>query len=106
MIDKKTIQDVIGTLVKAYQPLEIYLFGSYAWGQPNDESDLDLLIVVEKTDEPSFKRPAKGYKELYDLMVPTDILVYTKKEFETFSKDASRFCFKIKNNGRKIYAKA
>ncbi len=29
----------------------IYLFGSYAWGNPDDESDLDLLVIMKASDE-------------------------------------------------------
>ncbi len=40
------MEDVKNRLVRAYNPLTIYLFGSYAWGTPTEDSDLDLVIVV------------------------------------------------------------
>jgi len=100
------IKQVVDRLVKTYDPIEIYLFGSYAWGHPDEESDLDLLIVVEKSESPSFKRPIKGHKALLDFMISKDILVYTKDEFKKFSSDITRFSYKIKNKGKRVYGKA
>ena len=47
MIDQKTINEIRDLIVETYQPEKIILFGSYANGNPTDDSDLDLLIVVE-----------------------------------------------------------
>jgi len=38
-------------LNKAYNPISLYIFGSYAWGTPTKDSDLDLLLVVESSDK-------------------------------------------------------
>ena len=44
------LQEITERLVKEFQPEEIILFGSYAWGTPDKDSDLDLLIVVSDSD--------------------------------------------------------
>ena len=46
MIKREVIDEVKNRLVKAYDPLAIYLFGSYAWGTPTEDSDLELLIAT------------------------------------------------------------
>lgn len=84
MINKEVIEEVKNRLVKAYDPVEIYLFGSYAWGTPNEDSDLDLLIVVEKSTEKTFKQPFAAYDALFGMGISKDILVYTKEEFEKY----------------------
>ena len=56
MISQEVIEEVKNRLIKTYNPIAIYLFGSYAWGTPNEDSDLDLLIVVDKSEERSFDR--------------------------------------------------
>jgi predicted nucleotidyltransferase len=43
------IEVVINRLAEVYKPREIYLFGSYAWGQPGQQSDLDLLAQYRVT---------------------------------------------------------
>ena len=44
MISQETIQEAIRRLVKAYDPLEIYMYGKYAWGTPDEDDDLNLCI--------------------------------------------------------------
>ncbi|MFH1644327.1 MAG: nucleotidyltransferase domain-containing protein [bacterium] len=105
MIDKETIKEVQDRLIKIYDPLEMYLFGSYAWGKPSSDSDLDLLIIVPESDETIHKRSLPGIRALIDLMISKDILVYTKTEFEKKADDVTTLCYKIKKEGKRIYAK-
>ena len=106
MINKDMIEEVKNRLVKAYDPVAIYLFGSYAWGTPTEDSDLDLLIVIDKSDERPIKRSLTGYKVLWGLEVAKDIIVYTNEEFEASAqKEASLSC-RVKNHGKMIYARA
>jgi uncharacterized protein len=106
MINKKLIEEVKRRLVKTYNPIEIYLFGSYAWGTPTEDSDLDILIVVDKSDEKSYKRPVCGHKALRGLDLSKDLIVYTREEFEKKSKDITTLCYKIKKDGELFYARA
>jgi predicted nucleotidyltransferase len=46
-IPGEAIQDVVDQIVSRFQPQKIILFGSYAYGTPRPESDLDLLVVME-----------------------------------------------------------
>lgn len=106
MINKAVIDEVKNRLVKTYDPLAIYLFGSYAWGTPTKDSDLDLLIIVEKSEEKSYKRPLPGQRVLFGLGISKDLIVYTKEEFDRYSADATSLCHKIGQAGRIIYAKS
>lgn len=106
MIEKEVIEEVKNRLVKAYDPVKIYLFGSYAWGTPNEDSDLDLLIVVEKSTEKTYIRPFAAYDALFGMGISKDILVYTKEEFEKYSNNIASLCHKIKQDGELIYAKS
>ena len=106
MTHERIVEEAKNKLVTTYDPIKIYLFGSYAWGSPTKESDLDLLVVVEDSKERSYRRPIAGRIELADLMVPKDILVYTRDEFEKKSKDVTSLCHKIVNEGKQIYAKS
>lgn len=106
MINKKVIDEVKNRLVKTYNPIAIYLFGSYAWGSPTEDSDLDLLIVVDKSDERSFDRVRPGHRALFGLGISKDIIVYTKEEFEKRAQDVTTLCYKIKKEGKLFYARA
>jgi uncharacterized protein len=105
MVEQHVIEEIKDRLVKAYNPLEIYLFGSYAWGTPNEESDIDLLIVIEKSDERRYKRQHLGFDALWGVGVPKDLFVYTKEEFEQRLKDNLSLCSKIKSDGKVLYAR-
>lgn len=106
MINKELLEEVKNRLVKTYNPIAIYIFGSYAWGTPTEDSDLDLLVVVDKSDEKSFKRPIPGYKALRELDISKDIIIYTKKEFDTKVKNITTLGYKIKKSGKILYARA
>lgn len=106
MISKEVIEEVKNRLVKAYNPIAIYLFGSYAWGTPTEDSDLDLLIVIDKSDEKSYKRQYPGYDALFGMGISKDLIVYTKDEFEKSSNSKTTLSYKIKKDGELIYAKA
>jgi predicted nucleotidyltransferase len=106
MIQKNIIEEVKNRLVKAYNPVAIYLFGSYAWGNPTDDSDLDLLIVIDTSDEKTYDRPLIGYDALFGMGIAKDLIVYTKAEFNQRSKDVTTLCYKIEKEGRVLYARA
>lgn len=106
MVNEALMQEVTKRLVKTYDPLKIYLFGSYAWGHPDKESDVDLLIVVDKSEEKVYKRAIHAFDPLYDLDLSTDILVLTKEEFEQRASNIATLYYKIKNQGKIVYAKA
>ena len=46
-ISQQMIEDAVRQIVQQFQPQRIILFGSYAYGQPRGESDVDLLVVME-----------------------------------------------------------
>jgi predicted nucleotidyltransferase len=106
MIQREIIEEVKNRLVKAYNPLAIYLFGSYAWGTPTEDSDLDLLIVVEKSDKKSYKRQDPGFDALFGLGISKDLIVYTIDEFDRIANNKTTLGYKIKRDGELIYARA
>jgi len=106
MTNQELIQNVKERLISAYDPQAIYLFGSRAWGKADTESDIDVLVVVKTSQEKPYKRSLKGIHSLKGLRVAKDIIVYTKDEFENLADDISTLCYKIKNEGIKLYEAA
>ena len=106
MIRNETIEEIKTRLVDVYDPISIYVFGSYAWGMPDEDSDLDVLVIVEKSEEKKQQRPVKGHLALFGLGISKDLVVYTKEEFEERTKDLTSLAYKIKHEGKEIYAKA
>ena len=81
MIDKKTISNIVYRIATNVNPDKIFLFGSYATGLANEDSDIDLLVIKE-TSEPKFKRSIEIQRLLIGSKLPVDIVVYTNDEFE------------------------
>jgi len=61
--------------------LRIGYFGSYARGDWGVGSDLDLIIILESSEQPFERRSVECH--VTELPVPTDVLVYTKEEWES-----------------------
>lgn len=81
MISKKILQEATRRLVSKFQPERIILFGSYARGTADEQSDADILVVC-----PVKKNRIKAMVEmdsvLEGLKMARDIVVLTPKEFE------------------------
>lgn len=96
------IDEVVRRLVDVYHPLEIYLFGSYAWGHPTDDSDLDLLIVVEQSQKKRYERPVDGLLALFGLNISKDLIVSTQDEFSRNASDRTSLYYKILHDGKRL----
>ena len=105
MITKTTIDEVVKRLVRAYAPLQIYLYGDYAWGVPNEESTLDVLIIVESSKERVIKRGYSAFEALLGLQIPKNVIVFTKEEFDKYAQDPNSDTYEIKTRGKVLYAR-
>lgn len=79
IIPESKIKEITETIVKVIDPDKIILFGSYAAGTPNENSDIDLLVIKD-SPLPRYKRGFEIDMALRGIGVPTDILVYTHNE--------------------------
>ncbi len=102
MIDSKKIDEVASRIASRFNPYKIILFGSYANGTPNDDSDLDLLIVQD-SDLPMQKRGLDIRMSLIGTKIPLDILIYTKLEFEQEKSENSSFLNSAIKNSKVLY---
>jgi uncharacterized protein len=100
---ERLILDVTDRLVKEFNPENIYLFGSHAWGTPNEDSDLDLLVIVSSSEISASKRSSIAYRCLRDIPYPLDILVKTRKEVERFSQISLSLEHQIIFRGKCLY---
>ena len=98
MIETNKINEIVLRIATKFNPDKIILFGSYAAGNPNNDSDIDLLIIKD-TDLPIHRRSFEIQKYLIGSMIPIDILVYTNNEFEQEKTDEYSFiCSAIKSS--------
>lgn len=83
-INAKLLKTTLRRLVKIFKPEQIYLFGSYAWGKPDEGSDFDLMVIVSETDLSPLQRMVKAQENLSGLKAPIDVIVKTRAEFDFY----------------------
>ncbi len=105
MIGSDKIAEIVTKIALGYNPEKIILFGSYAAGNPNDNSDLDLMVIKD-SDLPRPQRTVQVRKMLFGSMIPIDLIVYTPQEIEESRARAFSFVHEVLSNGKTLYEKA
>lgn len=90
-------------LVSSLKPEQIILFGSYAYGEPNEDSDVDLLVVVSHSDEPRYRRARQAYKALRGVGIATDVVVMTREEVKRKMNVRSSLVHRAIHDGKILY---
>ena len=83
--------------------IKLGIFGSFAKENWGVGSDLDLIAIIQDSSIPFERRPAAWNFEL--LPVPTDILIYTEKEWQDMQKKGGRFVNMIEKEAVWLYFK-
>ena len=104
----KTIQadllnETVERLKTEFQPEEIYLFGSHAWGTPEPDSDFDLMVIVSQSDERPIQRDQRALRSLGRLPISADILVRTRQEVNRVRDVPGSLTREVLQKGRKVY---
>ncbi len=105
MIDFNKIKQEIVTLLKNSQLDKVFLFGSYANGNAHEESDVDLLVILDKKgisdnymEILQNKRSISKKLRVLRKRIPIDLLVYTKDEWTILADSNSSFIKQIEKN--------
>ena len=108
-----TVLDDLVLSLKSSDPYKIILFGSYARGNPHEDSDIDIMVILDND------HVSKTYKERLEKRllirnlvleinrkIPIDILVYSKEELNMIKNHGNFFIDEIERTGKVIYEKA
>jgi len=98
---KAEIKNLCRQIVENFQPQKIILFGSYAYGKPNADSDVDLLVVMTfecRSVEQAIKIRQKVYPEM-----PLDLLARTQEQIEERIEMGDFFITEIIERGKILY---
>ena len=79
-VRRELLETVVQRLVEGLHPERIILFGSHAWGEPDADSDIDLLVIVPESDLSPPRRATQARRCLRGLPSAFDILVRTRDE--------------------------
>ena len=100
-IPQEAIDDTVRQIAEKFDPKQIILFGSYAYGHPRPESDVDLLVVMETPLKQSKQarqiRQAINYNYGLDLLVRTPTTLKQRLEWGDF------FLREITEKGKVVY---
>lgn len=98
------LKEITDKIVKEIDPEKVILFGSYVWGNPGPDSDIDIA-VIENSDLDKRERQLKLGWILIDSGVPTDILSFTPSEIKHRTEIGDFFTKDIINKGKVLYAR-
>lgn len=98
---KKYIRDLCEQIVRVAAPQKIILFGSYAYGQPNEDSDIDLLVIKPFAGHP-WDQAAKLRLQL-ETDMPLDLLVRTPNYIAQRISIGDSFMQEITEQGAVLY---
>ncbi|MFC6222831.1 nucleotidyltransferase domain-containing protein [Hymenobacter artigasi] len=105
MITEAQIQAVVQRIVEGYAPDRIILFGSYAYGTPTENSDLDLLIIKRDAEVRRSERAVAIWSLLWGAQLPAmDILIRTPAEMERAAGVFQSVETIAEQQGRLLYA--
>jgi predicted nucleotidyltransferase len=103
---RKLILEIVDQIKREYEPEKIILYGSYAYGKPTEDSDIDLFIVKD-----TGKRRVDRFVEVKRLIyepgrrISISPLVYTPKEMEERLALGDDFVEEVLTKGEVLYAR-
>ena len=102
-LNPEILEQVTRRIVNAVHPDSILLFGSHVWGQPTEDSDIDLLVIVPHSNQPAYRRARDVYKSLRGLPFPVEVVVRTRAEIAQATRVATSLERKVLTEGRVLH---
>lgn len=102
MISEQTILQAAQLLGEAAKPAKVILFGSYARGDAQENSDLDFL-VIESEPHDKFREMVRLRQVLRPLSVAADVLVYSQTEINQQQDACSSAVYWALREGKVLY---
>jgi predicted nucleotidyltransferase len=98
---KKYLDSLREQIVQAVNPLKIILFGSYAYGQPHEDSDIDLLVIMPF--EGSAHQQAFEIRRHINSAMPMDLMVRTPEFVAERLAWGDSFMREVVEQGKTLY---
>lgn len=101
MVSQERIQEVVNSIAKQFRPEKIILFGSYAYGVPNEDSDVDLLVVMEAQQRD--RKKSIAIRTAVPIEFPCDLLVYDPQYLQQRCGMEDWFIREVVDKGQVLY---
>lgn len=102
LIPRAVIRRYAEQIAEKFQPEKIILFGSYAYGKPHKDSDVDILVVMPAYDETN---QAIRIRRKTDHPFPLDLIVRTPDDLRWRLEEGDSFMREIVDKGTVLYEK-
>jgi predicted nucleotidyltransferase len=103
LVPVAAIRRLAREIAEKFDPDRIILFGSYAYGEPNEHSDVDLLVVMPATNQ---IRQAIRIRRATEHPFPLDLLVRTPATLRWRLEEGDWFLREVVEKGRVLYEQA
>lgn len=104
-VTEEALAEIVRRMVDALHPEKIILFGSYAYGTPSNDSDVDLLVIMETEARPSDRYLAVS-RLVCPRPFPLDIVVKTPDEISQALEKGDSFVRELITQGRVLYERS
>jgi predicted nucleotidyltransferase len=101
-IPLRVIRRYARAIAERFQPDKIILFGSYAYGTPHEDSDVDLLVIKPTWNQLS---QAVQIRRALAAPFPMDLIVRTPKEMKWRLEEGESFLTEVVSRGKVLYEK-
>ncbi len=97
------LREIVRRTVEELRPSRIYLFGSRARGRGTSGGDYDLLVLVEKPQEPWYRLSQRAYLALRGVPASVDLIVWDRETFESRLHLPASFAATVAREGVLLY---
>ena len=101
MLDKSTLDSIVGRVVEVAEPEKIILFGSAVRGCMGGNSDVDLLIIKDGAD--ALDVMARIYRRLYGIGAAVDAIVVSPEDVERYKDSHALIIKPVLQEGMVVY---
>jgi predicted nucleotidyltransferase len=102
---RKIIIEIVERIIKEYKPKKVILFGSYAYGEPTEDSDIDVLIVTERNLSPEEIYEIRR-QFLRDFSMSVQVVCVSDQEFAETKDIIGGVTYPASKYGETLYEKS
>lgn len=97
------IKQIVDKIVAKFKPEKVILFGSYAWGKPGKDSDIDFFVIKDDPQKNNRELAIDLERVLMERPRGLDLIVYKPDQVRKSLKEKNRFISKIITEGKILY---
>ena len=102
-LNRETIQAITQLIVERFQPEQIILFGSVARGEDDENSDLDLMVVLRPGVEPPRRGNTIRRAIAEHFLLPVDLLIRSYETFTTYRPNPNSMLSRMLEDSEVLY---